>query len=102
PPAADEVYAAGRAIPLSPTRGMRINFLGPPGGVEGTRGTLQGFPSQADRGGAFPVLSFVDVLNGRIEPARVRDRIVILGQTIRGVDEHSTPTTAHTRMWGVE
>jgi adenylate cyclase len=60
---------------------MRINFLGP---------------------GAFPTVPFVDVLEGRADPARVRDRIVVLGLTIRGVDEHSTPTTAHTRMWGAE
>src|SRR3989442_1439802 len=88
PPGEREVYAAGRAIPISPAGGMRINFLGPPGAI--------------DSGGAFPVLSFVDVLGGRMDPARVRDRIVILGLTIRGVDEHSTPTTTHTRMWGAE
>ena len=81
PPSETEVYAAGRAIPISAAGAMRINFLGP---------------------GAVPVLSFVDVLGGRIDAARVRDRIVILALTIRGVDEHSTPTTTHTRMWGAE
>src|SRR5205085_7278548 len=88
PPAENEVYAAGRAIPVSPAGGMRINFLGPPAGVTGST--------------VFPVLSFVDVLEGRVDPAAVRDRIAILGQMIRGVDEHSTPTAAHTRMWGAE
>jgi len=44
----------------------------------------------------------VDVLEGRFDPALVRDRIVLLGPTIRGVDEHATPTTGDTRMWGVE
>ena len=88
PPADGEVYAAGRAIPISAAGSMRINFLGPPGTVE--------------HPGAVPMLPFIDVLNGRIDPASVRDRIVILGLTIRGVDEHSTPTTGDTRMWGAE
>jgi adenylate cyclase len=42
------------------------------------------------------------VLDGRFDAALVRDRIVLLGPTIRGVDEHATPTTGDTRMWGVE
>ncbi|HEY2995454.1 MAG TPA: adenylate/guanylate cyclase domain-containing protein [Methylomirabilota bacterium] len=88
PPSEDEVYAAGRAIPVSPAGNMRINFLGPPAGVSGST--------------VFPLVSFVDVLEGRVDPVVVRDRIVILGQTIRGADEHSTPTSAHTRMWGAE
>jgi adenylate cyclase len=87
-PAVDAVYAAGRAIPVSGAGGMRINFLG--------------LPSTVERGGSVPMVSFVDVLHGRFDPARIRDRIVVLGVTIRGVDEHSTPTTAQTRMWGVE
>jgi len=88
PPTETEVYAAGRAIPVSPDGGMRINFLGAPAGVTGS--------------GSVPVLSFVDALEGRVERAAVRDRIVILGQMLRGADEHSTPTAAHTRMWGAE
>jgi adenylate cyclase len=67
---------------------MLIDFLGP--------------PSEPGGGGPFRIISFVDVLEGRFDPALVRDRIVLLGPTIRGVDEHATPTTADTRMWGVE
>jgi adenylate cyclase len=88
PPAPREVYAAGRAIPLDDAGAMRINFLGP--------------SSSAELGGPVPVLAFVDVVEGRFDPALVRDRIVVLGLTIRGVDQHATPTTGHTRMWGVE
>lgn len=50
----------------------------------------------------FRILSFVDVLEGRFDAAVVRDRIVLIGPTIQGVDEHPTPTTSDTRMWGVE
>ena len=82
------VRAAGRAIPVGEHDTMRINFLGPPSGPED--------------GGPFRIISFADVLAGRFDPALVRDRIVLLGPTIRGVDEHATPTTGDTRMWGVE
>ena len=87
--ATDETaYGAGRAIPLIDNGRMLINFLGP--------------PSSPDRGGAFAILPFVDLLNGSFSPDVVRDKIVLLGLTIRGVDEFATPTTAETRMWGVE
>jgi adenylate cyclase len=82
------VRAAGRAIPVAEHDTMRINFLGP--------------PSEPAEGGPFRIISFADVLDGRFDPALVRDRIVLLGPTIRGVDEHATPTTGDTRMWGVE
>jgi len=87
--ATDEaVYGAGRAIPLIDNGRMLINFLGP--------------PSSPERGGAFAILPFVDLLNGSFSPDIVRDKIVLLGLTILGVDEFATPTTAETRMWGVE
>jgi adenylate cyclase len=82
------VHAAGRAIPVGEHDTMLIDFLGP--------------PSEPGGAGPFRVISFVDVLEGRFDPALVRDRIVLLGPTIRGVDEHATPTTGDTRMWGVE
>ena len=87
-PAPGVVYAAGRAIPLAERNTMLINFLGP--------------PSEPGGRGPFRILSFVDVLEGRFDPAVVRDRIVLIGPTIQGVDEHPTPTTSDTRMWGVE
>jgi adenylate cyclase len=82
------VYAAGRAIPILETGSMLINFLGS--------------PSSPDRGGAFAMIPFADVMNGSFDRSLVRDKIVLIGLTIRGVDELATPTTAHTRMWGVE
>jgi adenylate cyclase len=87
-PAPGLVFGAGRAIPLAERDTMLINFLGP--------------PSRARGRGSFPIISFVDVLEGRFDAALVRDRIVLIGPTIRGVDEHATPTTRDTRMWGVE
>jgi adenylate cyclase len=87
-PDAAVVRAAGRAIPVAAHGTMLINFLGP--------------PSEPQGGGPFRIISFADVLAGRVDPAVIRDRIVLLGPTIRGVDEHATPTTGDTRMWGVE
>jgi adenylate cyclase len=82
------VHAAGRAIPLAEHDTMLIDFLGP--------------PSEPGGRGPFPVISFVDVLEGRFDRALVQDRIVLLGPTIRGVDEHATPTTGDSRMGGIE
>ena len=83
-----EVYAAGRAVPISETGSLLINFLGP--------------PSTPERIGVVPIVSLVDVLNGVLDHSQVRDKIVLIGWTTRGVDEFATPTTANTRMWGVE
>ncbi len=82
------VLAAGRRIPVGEADSMLINYLGP--------------PSQPGQEGMFPVIPFVDVLNGNFDRALVRDRIVVIGPTIRGVDEHPTPTSVDSRMWGVE
>jgi adenylate cyclase len=82
------VLAAGRHIPVGEADTMLINYLGP--------------PSQPGQEGLFAVIPFVDVLQGNFDRALVRDRIAIIGPTIRGVDEHPTPTSANTRMWGVE
>jgi adenylate cyclase len=88
PAAGALVFGAGRAVPVGPTGSMVINFLGA--------------PSSPERGGAFPILPFAAVLDGSFDPTLVRDKIVLIGLTIRGVDEFATPTTAETRMWGVE
>jgi len=87
-PSAGLVYGAGRAIPVGSTDSMLINFLGS--------------PSSPGRGGAFPFISFVDVVTGTFDRPLVKDKIVLIGLTIRGQDEFATPTTAETRMWGVE
>ena len=88
PPAGSVVYAAGRAIPVTARDTLAINYLGP--------------PSRPGGPGPFPILSFVDVLAGRFDSEVIRDRIVLFGPTVRGVDEHATPTSGDVRMWGVE
>jgi adenylate cyclase len=82
------VHAAGRAIPVGATDSMLINFLGS--------------PVSAGQPGPFPIIPLVDVLHGTFDRQLVADKIVVVGFTIRGVDEHPTPTTAGTRMWGAE
>jgi adenylate cyclase len=82
------VHAAGRVIPVGEADTMTINFLGP--------------PARPGRRGSIPIVSFADVLDGTFDRSVVRDRIVLIGPTILGVDEHATPTTTQTRMWGVE
>jgi adenylate cyclase len=88
PPQPGTVFGAGRAIPVGEGGILKINFLGP--------------PSRADGAAPFPIVSLVDVLDGTFDRALVRDRIVLLGPTIRGLDEHPTPTTSDLRMPGVE
>ena len=88
PPRPGFVDAAGRSIPVRDGDIMAINFLGP--------------PSTAGGRGPVPIIPFADVLEGRFDRALVRDRIALIGPTILGVDEHPTPTTAQTRMWGIE
>jgi adenylate cyclase len=82
------LYAAGRAIPVAERDSMLINFLGP--------------PSEPGGGGPIRILALVDVLEGEFDPESVRDKIVLVGSTIPGVDEHPTSTTGARRMWGVE
>ncbi len=82
------IYGAGRAIPILETGSMLINYLGP--------------PSSPQLGGPFTIIPFVDILNGAFDRTLIRDKIVLIGLTIRGLDEFSTPSTAETRMWGVE
>ena len=88
PPRAGLVYAAGRAIPVVEPGRLLIDFLGPPSAMDGR--------------GAFPIISFVDLLEGSFDPALVNDQIVLIGWTMRGIDERATPTTGAVRMWGVE
>jgi adenylate cyclase len=87
-PARRQVYAAGRAIPVAERDSMLINFLGPPSEPGGT--------------GPFRIIPIIDVLDGAFDPDWVRDKIVLVGFTTAGVDEHPTPTTGDRRMWGVE
>ncbi|HKR78281.1 MAG TPA: adenylate/guanylate cyclase domain-containing protein [Nitrospira sp.] len=87
-PTSAMIYAAGRTIPVVNNGRMLINYSGPP--------SLPG----ASKG--FPIIPFVDVISGSFDESLVRDKIVLLGLTIRGIDEFATPTTSTTGMWGVE
>jgi HD-GYP domain-containing protein (c-di-GMP phosphodiesterase class II) len=52
--------------------------------------------------GTFPTLSFVDVENGRFDPAAVRGKIVVVGATAPSLqDLHATPMS-HNPMAGPE
>ena len=82
------LYAAGRAIPVAERDSMLINFLGPPSD-----------PAAAGRSASSPWPTFS---TARSTPEWVRDKIVLVGFTMPGVDEHPTPTTGDRRMWGVE
>jgi adenylate cyclase len=88
PPDATHVYGAGRAIPLVAGGRMLVNFLGA--------------ARRDPDAGPVPVVPFADVLSGAFDPARVQDRLVLVGLTIRGLDEFATPVGGPTRMWGVE
>jgi CHASE2 domain-containing sensor protein len=57
------------------------------------------------RGGveAFPMISFGDLLAGRVPSDRLRDKIVLVGATAPAVqDTHATPTSGSAKMPGVE
>jgi adenylate cyclase len=82
------LYAAGRAIPVAERDSMLINFLGP--------------PSVPGGGGPFRIIPLADVLDGAFASEWVQDKIVLMGFTTPGIDEHPTPTTGDRRMWGVE
>ena len=45
--------------------------------------------------GSFPTLSFIDVVKGRVDPADVRGKIVVVGASAPSLqDRHATPTSA--------
>ena len=87
-PRGGPLFAAGRAIPVVEHDSMLINFLGP--------------PSDPGGGGPFRIIPLADVLDGAFDPEWVRDKIVLVGFTTAGIDEHPTPMTGDRRMWGVE
>ena len=69
---------AGRFIPISSNNEMLINYIGSPQGAGGIVN--------------FPIVSFVDVLNGDIAPALFQDKLVFIGATASGVgDTYWTP-----------
>jgi adenylate cyclase len=88
PPTPGIVYAAGRAVPVGDADILRINFCGPPSGGRGR--------------GPYQIVPFVDVVDGTFDRSLIRDRIVMLGLALPGLDENPTPTTSQVRMSGVE
>jgi adenylate cyclase len=90
--ASNTVYFAGREIPVTDRLGMRINYVGPPSKPEGPQ--------------TFKVVSFVDVLEGQVDPAVFEDKRVFVG--LLGAegfaDDYWTPvsTTRLGKMAGVE
>ncbi|HEX4872578.1 MAG TPA: serine/threonine-protein kinase [Nevskiaceae bacterium] len=113
----DEFYpslalvAASRALNLQP-QDVQV-YLGEGlqlGGVRiGTTSALRMYPHfYRDEGGLppFPVYSFFDVLEGKVQAANFRDKVVLIGATARGIgDAFATPVapqmapvlvTAHT------
>ncbi|HEX2173403.1 MAG TPA: adenylate/guanylate cyclase domain-containing protein [Dehalococcoidia bacterium] len=89
-PTADPLAAGARAIPVDVVGRMLVNFQGP--------------PARENRvGNTFDVLSYVDVLNGRVDPARLRDKAVFIGQMYAGADSYATPVSRDgQKMFGVE
>jgi adenylate cyclase len=99
--AADEVYpslalaSAWRALGKPPLvveatpEGVAIRLGDRDLPVDRRGRLLIDFPGPA---GTFPSLSVADVLAGRVDPARIRDRIVLVGVTATGIyDLRATP-----------
>src|SRR5581483_9345665 len=82
----------GREVPISDSYGMRINYVGPP--------TMPG------RSQTFTTVSFVDVLNGAVDPSVFTDKIVFVGMLgAQGfADDYWTPVSTDQtgKMAGVE
>lgn len=79
---------AGREIPIDSNGATIVNFNGGP-------------HKSAPR--AFPIVSFVDVLYGRVPPEMFSRKLVFVGLTATGfADDYWTPTSISGKMDGVE
>ena len=79
---------AGREIPIDPKGNITINYAGGP------------YESSHS---AFPVVSYVDVLRGRVSPEMFRGKLVLIGMTGTGyADDYWTPTSVRGKMDGIE
>ena len=82
------VQLAGRRIPVDDFDRMLIRFMGP--------------PYHFGTGQTFPVYSYSDVLRGRVEPAALHDKIVLVGIMASAMlDSFPTPMGGQ-KMYGVE
>jgi adenylate cyclase len=83
------LLAGARAIPVDPFGRLIINYQGP--------------PAREGRANTFDVFSYVDVLDGKVDPALLRDKAVFIGQMYAGADSYATPVSpSGQKMFGVE
>jgi adenylate cyclase len=88
PIANNRIPLAGREIPIDSRGNMTINYAGGP------------YVSSPP---AFPVVSFVDVIKGRVAPETFRGKLVLIGVTATGfADDYWTSTSVTGKMPGVE
>jgi adenylate cyclase len=88
PVEAEAVPLAGRSIPIDRNGAMVINYAG---------GPYDSAPP------AFPVVSLVDVLYGRVAPETFERKLVLIGATATALpDDYWTPTSLSGKMDGVE
>ncbi len=89
-PADGRLLAAGRVIPIDVHYRMLVHYAGP--------------PSHAAGASTYPLVSFVDVLEGRADPRQFTDKIVLIG--LAGAtgfaDDYWVPTSQGAKMAGVE
>jgi adenylate cyclase len=82
---------AGRSIPVSDWRQMLVNYVGPPSDPAGKQ--------------TFRTVSFVDALNGAVEPSTFTDKRVFIGWlgALGSADDYWTPVSERgQKMAGVE
>jgi len=83
-----KIPLAGREIPIDSRGNITVNYAGGP------------YESSQS---AFPVVSFVDVLRGRVSPETFRAKLVLIGMTGTGyADDYWTPTSVRGKMDGIE
>ena len=88
PIANGRIPLAGREIPIDAKGNIIINYAGGP------------YESSHS---AFPVVSYVDVLRGRVSPETFRGKLVLVGMTGTGyADDYWTPTSVRGKMDGIE
>jgi adenylate cyclase len=84
----NRIPLAGREIPIDNSGDMTVNFAGGP------------YQTSAP---SFPVVSFVDVLNGTVPPETFRQKLVLIGLTATGfADDYWVSTSRFSKMSGVE
>jgi adenylate cyclase len=89
PVTAGVIPLAGRQIPIDARGSIIVNY--------------QGGPYISSAAPAFPVVSFVDLVNGRVPAETFRSKIVLIGTTYTGsADDYWTPTSTIGKMSGVE